>query len=181
MEPTVVLNPPKDSALYKNEVFGPIMKISTYTNYDDVIREIQQREKPLVTYYFGSAVFGAENLHKLKTMTSSGQFVVNDVGIQIMNPHIPFGGVGRSGQGAFKGKIGFDSFSHKKSCLIKIALPPAIPVLGHLGINPFTPLSKLIVEMVTHRFVPDQWIISFGIKLALVILIYLVYSFELLF
>ena len=29
---------------------------------------------------------------------------------------LPFGGVGNSGFGAYHGKFGFDTFSHKKAC-----------------------------------------------------------------
>lgn len=32
---------------------------------------------------------------------------------------LPFGGVGNSGMGAYHGKFSFDTFTHKKACLIK--------------------------------------------------------------
>ena len=32
---------------------------------------------------------------------------------------LPFGGVGASGIGAYHGKYSFDTFTHKKSCLIR--------------------------------------------------------------
>ena len=44
---------------------------------------------------------------------------------------LPFGGVGESGMGAYHGQAGFDTFSHRKSVLVKptkpdpsIAYPP---------------------------------------------------------
>lgn len=37
--------------------------------------------------------------------------------MQLANPHLPFGGVGESGIGAYHGKFSFDSFSHKKAVL----------------------------------------------------------------
>jgi len=55
IEPTIVLNPSKDSELYNNEVFGPILKVTTFKVFDDVITEMNRREKPLVIYYFGNA------------------------------------------------------------------------------------------------------------------------------
>lgn len=36
---------------------------------------------------------------------------------QFTNPHLPFGGVGDSGIGAYHGKFSFDAFSHKKAVL----------------------------------------------------------------
>lgn len=114
--PTVILNPLKSSDLYNNEVFGPIMKVNTFRNIDEVINEINEREKPLVIYYFGriGRLWSKtnENKEKLRNRTSSGMFVVNDVAIQIMNGYLPFGGVGNSGTGAFKGQVGFKHFSH---------------------------------------------------------------------
>jgi len=41
-------------------------------------------------------------------------------------PDLPFGGVGPSGMGAYRGKAGFDCFSHRKSVLDKSTMvdPP---------------------------------------------------------
>lgn len=33
--------------------------------------------------------------------------------------NLPFGGVGYSGMGAYHGKYTFDTFTHRKSCLVK--------------------------------------------------------------
>ena len=42
---------------------------------------------------------------------------VNDTLLHIANPHLPFGGVGESGIGAYHGQSSFDVFSHMKSIL----------------------------------------------------------------
>ena len=42
---------------------------------------------------------------------------INDVVLQTLNPHLPFGGVGNSGMGQYHGKEGFMAFSHKKAIL----------------------------------------------------------------
>ena len=49
--------------------------------------------------------------------TSSGGVAVNDTLMHIVNPNLPFGGVGDSGIGAYHGKSSFDLFSHKRSVL----------------------------------------------------------------
>jgi len=46
-----------------------------------------------------------------------GDVVQNDTILHVANPHLPFGGVGESGMGAYHGKTGFDAFSHLKSVL----------------------------------------------------------------
>ena len=37
LKPTVILNPRNDSALMKEEIFGPILPIVTYSDINDVI------------------------------------------------------------------------------------------------------------------------------------------------
>ena len=47
--------------------------------------------------------------------TSSGAFVVNDSVVHMLNSEMPFGGVGRSGYGRWRGKAGFQHLSNRKS------------------------------------------------------------------
>jgi len=50
-----VLNPSENSELLKEEIFGPILPIIPYVNFDEVVnKHIRKREKPLVVYYSGS-------------------------------------------------------------------------------------------------------------------------------
>ena len=49
-------------------------------------------------------------------MSVSG-VTVNDTIKHLLNPRLPFGGVGDSGMGAYHGKAGFDTFSHHRSVL----------------------------------------------------------------
>ena len=53
--PTVVVNPNVDSALMKEEVFGPILPIITYADIDEAIKFVNDRDKPLTLYYFGKS------------------------------------------------------------------------------------------------------------------------------
>ena len=47
--------------------------------------------------------------------TRSGGVARNDFGAQMIPSAAPFGGVGRSGMGAYHGKAGFDAFSHYRT------------------------------------------------------------------
>jgi len=98
-EKTVVLNPKKTSKLYTEEVFGPIMKIISFENIDEVIEEINFSEKSLVSYYFGSP--RSSNKTRMELETSSGMFVANETVDFEMNHFLHFGGVGSSGSGCF--------------------------------------------------------------------------------
>jgi len=41
----------------------------------------------------------------------------------VLVPQLPFGGVGRSGMGAYHGRFGFETFSHRRSVLVKSTRP----------------------------------------------------------
>ena len=89
----------------RDEIFGPILPIVTIKSIDDSIKYVNEGDKPLALYYFGNQK-GA-NCKKVREMTSSGAFATNECLMQVGNPHLPFGGVGFSGQGRYHGFEGF--------------------------------------------------------------------------
>lgn len=100
-----------DAELMNEEIFGPLLPIVTFDNLEQTISKVNQNERPLAAYYFGSskrAAYFAENI-------MAGGVGLNDTIMQITNPKLPFGGVGTSGMGAYHGKHSFDCFSHKKA------------------------------------------------------------------
>jgi hypothetical protein len=73
-----------------------------------------------VIYYFGEN--GGKNYKRLESDTSSGAIATNETLFQIVNPNLPFGGVGASGYGRYHGEEGFKAFSNLKSVFKKPAL-----------------------------------------------------------
>ncbi|HLR42327.1 MAG TPA: aldehyde dehydrogenase [Pseudogracilibacillus sp.] len=114
MEPTVITDITWDDEVMQEEIFGPILPILTYKDLDDIIPIIQREEKPLALYYFGR---NKKNEQKVLQNISFGGGCVNDTLYHLANPHLPFGGVGQSGLGAYHGKTSFKTFSHAKSML----------------------------------------------------------------
>ncbi len=114
MLPTIILNPTDDMEIMKNEIFGPILPVKTYSNFNDTIKYINKNPKALAIYYFGDDNSEIENV---LNNTSSGQAVINEVLFQFSMHGLPFGGVGPSGMGAYHGYDGFKNFSHKRSVL----------------------------------------------------------------
>ena len=112
--PTLILNPTDDMKVMKEEIFGPLMPIKTYKNFEDTVSFINQNPKALAVYYFGD---DKEEMNNVLDNTSSGQAVMNDVLFQFSMHDLPFGGVGPSGMGAYHGHDGFKNFSHKRSVL----------------------------------------------------------------
>lgn len=93
----------------------------TYSDIGDCISYIaKEQEKPLAVYYFG--LRNGPNQERVANGTSSGAFVVNETIYQILNPNLPFGGVGHSGYGRTHGSQGFATFSNMKSYLVKPSL-----------------------------------------------------------
>lgn len=114
MEPTLIIKPDLNSPLMSDEIFGPILPILVYEDLDNVIKFINNREKPLALYYF------SESKKKIKyvlTSTTSGGVTINDTIIHVANPNLPFGGVGNSGVGKYHGKESFETFTHNKSVM----------------------------------------------------------------
>ena len=89
-------------------------------NFETAIREIKAREKPLACYVFTQNKRRAEVLIR---KLSFGGGCVNDVLLQIGNHRLPFGGVGNSGMGAYHGRYGFETFSHKKAVVKNTSFP----------------------------------------------------------
>lgn len=116
IEPTVLVNVTWDDAVMQEEIFGPIMPILTYENLDQVIADLQKKQKPLALYIF------SQNKNNIKAITekvSYGGGCINDTIIHLATSEMGFGGVGESGMGSYHGKTGFDAFSHTKSIVDK--------------------------------------------------------------
>ncbi|MFY0483686.1 aldehyde dehydrogenase [Flavobacterium sp. PLA-1-15] len=114
--PTLVDEPNLDSAIMKEEIFGPILPILSYNSNDDLRRVISKSEKPLSLYVFTENNAFAE---KIIQEYSFGGGCINDTVIHFSNRRLPFGGVGNSGIGAYHGKLSFDTFSHEKAIVKK--------------------------------------------------------------
>ena len=116
IEPTVMANVTWDDAVMGQEIFGPVLPILTYKTDEEMMNIVNSRSKPLALYLFTS------NKKLEKTVLSRCQFgggCINDTIVHLATNNMGFGGVGESGMGAYHGKVGFDTFSHKKSIVNK--------------------------------------------------------------
>ncbi len=110
--PTLIPQPADDLKVMQEELFGPLLPIRTYKDFNETIDYVNANPRPLAAYYFGTDK--AEEEAVLKRTTSGGA-CVNDVIMHVMQEELPFGGVGPSGMGAYHGEAGFRTFSHAKS------------------------------------------------------------------
>ena len=114
--PTVMDNVTYDDAVMGEEIFGPIMPILTFDDFDAVVDELKTKDKPLALYLFTS---DKKHIKRVTTELSYGGGCINDVVIHLATSEMAFGGVGESGMGGYHGKDGFDAFSHYKSIVDK--------------------------------------------------------------
>ncbi len=116
ISPTLISETDIESAIMKEEIFGPLLPILTYNNDADLDLIISKYEKPLALYVFSDNFAFSE---KIIQKYSFGGGCVNDTVIHFSNKRLPFGGVGHSGIGAYHGSLNFDTFSHKKGIVKK--------------------------------------------------------------
>lgn len=110
--PTVLTGISRDDEVMGDEIFGPILPVIAVDSIDEAIAFVNADDKPLALYTFSED--GDENDRVLAGATSGGA-CVNGTIMHISNPYLPFGGVGASGMGAYHGRFGFDTFSHRRS------------------------------------------------------------------
>lgn len=114
--PTLIVNVSDEMLVLNEEIFGPLLPIKTYRDFDSAIDYVNSKQRPLASYYFGNDAVEREQVLK---RTVSGAVVVNDVMSHVMMDTLPFGGVGHSGMGAYHGIYGFRTFSHAKPVLVQ--------------------------------------------------------------
>ncbi|XP_062887041.1 aldehyde dehydrogenase family 3 member A2-like [Mobula hypostoma] len=114
--PTVVTDVDPDSKIMQEEIFGPVLPIVTVSSVDEAIAFINKRDKPLALYVFSH---NKKLIKKMIAKTSSGGVTANDCLIHYTLHTLPFGGVGTSGLGAYHGKYSFETFSHRRACVLK--------------------------------------------------------------
>lgn len=114
--PTIMDNVVEEDAIMQEEIFGPIIPILTYDDFDMMINELKAKPKPLACYLFSN---DKKHINKVEEELSYGGGCINDVIIHLATSEMGFGGVGESGMGAYHGKAGFEAFSHYKSIVNK--------------------------------------------------------------
>ncbi|MFR9731587.1 NAD-dependent succinate-semialdehyde dehydrogenase [Saccharopolyspora sp. MS10] len=107
--PTVLADVPAQARMTREEIFGPVAPISTFTDEQDAIDAANDTEYGLVAYVY------TQDLHRALRVSESldsGMIGLNQ-GV-VSNPAAPFGGVKASGLGREGGKVGIDEFLETK-------------------------------------------------------------------
>ncbi len=134
LEPTLV-KADFHKKVMEDEIFGPILPLVKVKSFDEAKQLIFKRPNPLAAYLFSDSNTIIERF--VSEIPSGGQ-CINDSIVHLTSPHLPFGGRGASGMGAYHGKKSFDTFSHTKSIMHRgtfLDLPVRYPPYkGKLGL-----------------------------------------------
>ncbi len=110
--PTILTDISLDDPVMQDEIFGPILPVFTYDTVANAVRFVNSRPSPLVCYLFSES---DDNITLVDNRLRCGALCINDTMSHMLNPALPFGGVGDSGCGRYHGYAGFEEFSVVKT------------------------------------------------------------------
>jgi coniferyl-aldehyde dehydrogenase len=122
LPPTLLLDVDDKMQVMQEEIFGPVLPVVGYRTLDEALAYINDRPRPLALYYFD---FDGDRAKRVLEQTISGGATINDTLLHFACDDLPFGGVGPSGIGAYHGREGFETFSHKKGVFLQAKLNAA--------------------------------------------------------
>ena len=96
----------------REEIFGPVLPVVGLKNTGELIDRLKGYASPLALYVFTR---DEEFVAAVMAGIRSGSVCVNDTMKQASNLNLPFGGVGDSGHGRYRGRAGVESFSYERS------------------------------------------------------------------
>jgi acyl-CoA reductase-like NAD-dependent aldehyde dehydrogenase len=113
LEPAVIAEPKADSRLNREEVFGPVLPVFRFTDFDDALTRAND-----TPYGLGSSIWthDARLIHRAAQEIESGMTWVNQ--IHYGYDELPFGGVKASGYGKEHGIEALDSYVEIKSVVV---------------------------------------------------------------
>ncbi len=136
LAPTLLTDIPAGAPILSEEIFGPILPILPFDDLDAALEDLAAQPTPLALYVFSES---RRLQRRVLDRVRSGGACVNDTIQHILSPRLPFGGLGESGQGCYRGQAGFETFSHRRSVLVRgtrldppLRYPPARTPLQRL-------------------------------------------------
>jgi succinate-semialdehyde dehydrogenase/glutarate-semialdehyde dehydrogenase len=114
-EPTVLAGVPDSARLLKEEIFGPVAPIATFSDTDEAIAAANRTEYGLVAYFYTRDL---DRAFKVMEGLQTGMVGVNQ-GI-VSNASAPFGGVKQSGFGREGGREGIEEYLETKYVALKL-------------------------------------------------------------
>ena len=108
-EPTVFDNVKDNFTIMKQEPFGPLVPITTFKNYDEVIERANNHELGLASYIYTNSL---EKAHRTSELMETGVVAVNTPVVAVAEA--PFGGIKQTGYGREGGSMGIKDYLNIK-------------------------------------------------------------------
>lgn len=105
----MLTNVPLDARVMREEPFGPLAIINTFTGFDDVVTEANRLPFGLASYAFTRS---ARTANAVAAAVETGMMSINHFGLAL--PEVPFGGVKDSGYGSEGGSEAIESYLNTK-------------------------------------------------------------------
>lgn len=137
--PTLLTDLSEDMLIMEEEIFGPVLPILTYSNLENALQIVGEKEKPLAFYIFSKDKKATDYILQHST---AGSTCVNNTLIQFANPNLPFGGVNHSGIGKAHGYDSFLEFSNRRSVVKQGGLFNITKLLH----PPYRPATRKLVD-----------------------------------
>ena len=113
VDPTIVAGAPDTARVVREEIFGPVLVLQTYTDSDDAVRIANDSD-----YGLSAEVWSGDPEHArlVASRLAAGQVKIN--GVRTRNrPAVPFGGIKASGYGRELGVLGLEEFTDVRAVL----------------------------------------------------------------
>jgi acyl-CoA reductase-like NAD-dependent aldehyde dehydrogenase len=137
--PALVIDPPLDHAIMREEIFGPLLPVIPYDDIDDAIAVVRRLPAPLALYWLGGR---NARFDEVVRRTRAGAVSLNETVLHVGISALPFGGVGGSGYGRYHARAGFDAFSHER-----VVFEQTRWSLTHLLRPPYKARADRIIKM----------------------------------
>lgn len=112
-EPTILSHVSSDMRIFKEEIFGPIAPVISFTTEEEVISLANSTSYGLASYFYTRDI---GRIWRVSEALEFGMVGINDP--TLSTPEIPFGGIKESGMGREGGTLGIDEFSEIKYILM---------------------------------------------------------------
>lgn len=116
MQPTVFLDKSEQTCIAREEIFGPVVTVMSWSDPDELIHRANNSDFGLAA---GVWTNNLQNAHRIAAQLKAGSVYVNCW--NVVDPAAPFGGYKQSGWGREMGKNVIDAYTETKSVFVDLS------------------------------------------------------------